>query len=38
MVEEGQELMARYRVQKITADAVELTDLTDNSTQRIVMK
>lgn len=38
MVKEGQELMARYRVQKITADAVELTDLTDNSTQRVVMK
>jgi len=38
MVEEGQDLMARYRVEKITADAVELTDLTDNSTQRIVMK
>jgi hypothetical protein len=38
MVDEGQELMARYRVQKITADAVELIDLTDNSTQRIVMK
>jgi hypothetical protein len=38
MVEEGQDLMARYRVEKITADAVELTDLTNNSTQRIVMK
>jgi hypothetical protein len=38
MVKEGEPVGDRYRVERITPDAVELTDLLDNSTRRLVLK
>jgi hypothetical protein len=38
MVKEGDQVTARYKVAKISSDAVELIDLTDDSTRRVVMK
>ena len=38
MVKEGDAVTLRYRVAKISADVVELTDLTDNSVRRLAMK
>jgi hypothetical protein len=38
MVKEGEAVGTRYRVATITSDAVELMDLTDNSTRRLAMK
>src|SRR5262245_2367987 len=38
MVKEGDSVTARYRVAKISADAVELTDLTDNSPLRLALR
>ena len=38
MVKEGDAVTLRYRVARISADVVELTDLTDNSTRRLAMK
>jgi hypothetical protein len=38
MVKEGDRITARYRVNRIAADVVELTDLADNSVRRLAMK
>jgi hypothetical protein len=38
MVKEGDAVTLRYRVVKISADVVELTDLTDNSVRRLALK
>lgn len=38
MVKQGDQVTERYRVATITSDAVELLDLTDNTTRRLVMK
>jgi len=38
MVKEGDAVTLRYRVSKISADVVELTDLTDNSVRRLALK
>ena len=38
MVKEGDRIASRYRVNKISADVVELTDLADNSARRLAMK
>jgi hypothetical protein len=38
MVKEGDAVTLRYRVAKISADVVELTDLTDNSVRRLALK
>jgi len=38
MVREGDRIASRYRVNKISVDVVELTDLTDNSARRLAMK
>jgi len=38
MAKEGDAVTLRYRVAKISADVVELTDLTDNSVRRIALR
>jgi hypothetical protein len=38
LVKEGDSVTARYRVAKISSDAVELTDLTDNSPLRLALR
>ena len=38
MVKEGDTVTARYRVAKISADVVELTDLIDNSVRRLALR
>lgn len=38
MVKEGDSVTSRYRVAKISADVVELTDLTDDSVRRLALK
>jgi hypothetical protein len=38
LVKEGDSVTARYRVAKISPDAVELTDLTDNSPLRLALR
>jgi len=38
MAKEGDAVTLRYRVAKISADVVELTDLTDNSVRRLALK
>ena len=38
MVKEGDRIAARYRVNRISADVVELTDLIDHTTRRLAMK
>jgi hypothetical protein len=38
IVKQGEQVTARYRVASIAADAVELLDVTDNTTRRLVMK
>jgi hypothetical protein len=38
MVKEGDAVTLRYRVAKISADVVELTDLTDNSIRRLALR
>lgn len=38
MVKEGDAVTLRYRVVKISADVVELTDLTDNSVRRLALR
>ena len=38
MVKEGQPVTARFKVGKIGADVVELTDVNDNSTLRLALK
>ena len=38
MVKEGDRVASRYRVNKISADVVELTDLADNSVRRLAMR
>ena len=38
MVKEGDRIASRYRVNRISADVVELTDLADNSARRLAMK
>jgi hypothetical protein len=38
MVKEGDRIASRYRVNRISADVVELTDLADNSIRRLAMK
>ena len=38
MVKEGDPIASRYRVNKISADVVELTDLADNTARRLAMK
>jgi hypothetical protein len=38
MVKEGDRIASRYRVNKISADVVELTDLVDNSARRLAMR
>jgi len=38
MAKEGDAVTLRYRVAKISADVVELTDLTDNSIRRLALK
>jgi uncharacterized small protein (DUF1192 family) len=37
-VKEGENVTARYRVVKISADVVELLDLTDNSVRRLALR
>jgi hypothetical protein len=38
LVKEGESVMLRYRVTKISADVVELTDLGDNSVRRLALR
>jgi hypothetical protein len=38
MVKEGDDLTSRYRVTRISADVVELTDLTDGTIRRLVFR
>ena len=38
MVKEGETVTRRYRVTKISADVVELIDLTDNTTRRLALR
>jgi hypothetical protein len=38
LVKEGESVTLRYRVAKISADAVELTDLTDNTPLRLALR
>ena len=38
MVKEGEPLTLRYRVAKISADVVELTDVIDNSVRRLALR
>jgi hypothetical protein len=38
MAKEGDPVTLRYRVAKISADVVELTDLTDNSVRRLALR
>jgi len=38
IVKEGDDVLSRYRVTRITADVVELADLTDNSTRRLALR
>lgn len=38
MVKEGDRIASRYRVNKISADVVELADLADNSVRRLAMR
>jgi hypothetical protein len=38
MVKEGEPVTPRYRVVKISADVVELTDLLDNTTRRLALR
>jgi hypothetical protein len=38
LVKEGENVTLRYRVAKISADAVELTDLTDNTPLRLALR
>jgi hypothetical protein len=38
MVKEGEQVTARYRVAKISADVVELTDVIDNSVRRLALR
>jgi len=38
MVKEGEMATPRYRVAKISADVVELIDLTDNSVRRLALR
>jgi hypothetical protein len=38
MVKEGEAVTTRYRVVKISADVVELTDLIDHSTRRLALR
>jgi hypothetical protein len=38
MVKEGDAVTSRYRVAKISADVVELTDVSDNSTRRLALR
>ena len=38
MVKEGETVTPRYRVAKISADVVELTDVIDDSTLRLALK
>jgi len=38
MVKEGDAVTARYRVAKISADVVELTDAIDNSVRRLPLR
>jgi hypothetical protein len=38
LVKEGERVTSRYRVDKISVDAVELVDLLDSSTLRLVLK
>ncbi len=38
MVKEGETVTPRYRVAKISADVVELTDIIDNSVRRLALR
>jgi hypothetical protein len=38
MVKEGETVTRRYRVTKISAEVVELIDLTDNSLRRLALR
>ena len=38
MVKEGETVTPRYRVAKISADVVELTDVIDNSVRRLALR
>lgn len=38
LVKEGDEVTSRYRVARISSDAVELTDLTDNTPLRLALR
>jgi hypothetical protein len=38
MVKEGDTVTPRYRVAKISADVVELTDVIDNSVRRLALR
>jgi hypothetical protein len=38
MAKEGDTVTPRYRVAKISADVVELTDLIDNSIRRLALR
>jgi hypothetical protein len=38
LVKEGDSVTLRYRVAKISPDAVELTDLTDNTPLRLALR
>ena len=38
MVKEGEPLTLRYRVAKISADVVELTDVVDHSIRRLALR
>jgi len=37
-VKEGELVTPRYRVEKISSDVVELTDLTDGATRRLALR
>jgi hypothetical protein len=38
LVKEGENVTSRYRVTRIAADVVELTDVTDGTTRRLALK
>ena len=38
MVKEGETVTPRYRVTKISADVIELTDVVDNSVRRLALR
>ena len=38
LVKEGESVLSRYRVSRVSADVVELVDLLDGSTHRLALK